>query len=180
MLLHGPVFMEFVAILCTVNNTPWKCYHWTPENSFNYTSLQSHFKSACTLVLVSFYTSWTSELSVYHSHMKLDPSQPISVRMPIHWVPMALSPEVKQPGCEIDHSYLVPRVSIWEVITSPYIFLAWHLIKQIRNISFTFLHSVYSLLVVDSKVPVSVLINTVLILNIYHACLMDNYLTWQA
>jgi hypothetical protein len=52
---------------------------------------------------------------------------------PTQWVPRALSPGVKRPGCELTtHLHLLPRLRMREALSSipKYVFTAWCLLKQ--------------------------------------------------
>jgi hypothetical protein len=53
----------------------------------------------------------------------LGPTQP-----PIQWVPVPLTPGVKQPGHEADHPQLRMHGAVPSLLQ--YIFMAWCLIKQ--------------------------------------------------
>jgi hypothetical protein len=64
------------------------------------------------------------------------PTQP-----PIQWVPGALFLEVKQPGCEADHSppFSAEVKNTWSYTSTPqYVFMAWCLVKLRDNFTFTF------------------------------------------
>jgi hypothetical protein len=52
---------------------------------------------------------------------------------PTQWVPPTISPGVKRPGREADHSppYSVEVKNAWSCTSTPqYVFMAWYLIKQ--------------------------------------------------
>jgi len=61
---------------------------------------------------------------------------------PLHWVSGAVSSGVKGPGLEADHS-LPSSADVknsWSyTFTPPYVFIAWYLVKQRDNFTFTFL-----------------------------------------
>jgi hypothetical protein len=50
---------------------------------------------------------------------------------PIQWVPGHLSPELKRPGREADHTFSSAQVKkTWTYIsTPPYVFMAWCLVS---------------------------------------------------
>jgi len=61
------------------------------------------------------------------------------IKYPIQWVLEALSPGVKWPGCETDHSPPsgAEVKNVWHYTSSPqYIFIVWCLVKHRDNFTF--------------------------------------------
>jgi hypothetical protein len=62
------------------------------------------------------------------------------LQTPTQWVPRALTPWVKRPGREADHSppSSVEVKNVWSyTYTSPYVFMAWCLVKRRNSFTFT-------------------------------------------
>jgi len=75
------------------------------------------------------------------SRPALGPIQP-----PIQWAPQALSPGVKGPGCEADHSSPsnAEAKNVWRYTSIlPCVLMVWHLVKHRNN--FTSLCSSYEI-----------------------------------
>jgi len=60
---------------------------------------------------------------------------------PIQWVPRPLTPVIKRPGCDVDHSPPsgAEVKNAWSYTSTPqYFFMVWCLVKHRNNFTFTF------------------------------------------
>jgi hypothetical protein len=69
----------------------------------------------------------------------------LSIQPPIQWVPGTLSPRVKRPGREADHSppSSAEVMNAWRYTSTPkYVFMAWCLVKHRDNFAFIFIFTI--------------------------------------
>jgi hypothetical protein len=67
------------------------------------------------------------------------------IQPPVQWEPATLSSRVKRPAREVDHSppsTAADKNVLSYISTTPYVFMAWYLVKHRNNFTITFLYIV--------------------------------------